>query len=586
VKFNVMAKPPQNQLTCHDYINFSIFNIFSKGASMIKEKLTQLVTEALERAQRTGRLPIDELPPVVLEHPREKAHGDWATNAAMMLAKPAKMAPRAIADIIVESLGDTSRYFEKIEIAGPGFINFYLSNEWLYDVLRQIFDEGEKFGYSDRGAGQRVQVEFVSANPVGPMHIGHGRWAAVGDTLSNVLAANGYEVEREFYVNDYGNQMNIFAKSVAVRYAELLGQDIPFPEDGYHGEYIKDIAREIIVDEDDSYLGMAEAEREAIFKDRAYKQVLEHLKVTLEAMGVHFDTWFSERTLHESYAVEIAIAELRERGYVYDHEGAVWFKATEFGEEKDRVLIRANGEPTYFAADIAYHRNKLERGFNTLINIWGADHHGYIGRMKAAIQALGYPSDALEIIIGQLVNLLRGGEPVRMSKRTGEMVTLDELLEEVGRDAVRYFFLMRSTDSAVDFDIDLAKQQSNDNPVYYVQYAHARISSIVRFAEAEGVNLSGRINCGVLATEPELDLIRKLAEWPEILERAARQRAPHPLTAYAQELASTFHYFYTKCRVVSEDQELSTARMALCEATTTVLRSVLSILGVDAPERM
>ncbi|HEY3375655.1 MAG TPA: arginine--tRNA ligase [Candidatus Aquicultor sp.] len=553
---------------------------------MIKEKLTQLVTEALERAQRTGRLPIDELPPVVLEHPREKAHGDWATNAAMMLAKPAKMAPRAIADIIVESLGDTSRYFEKIEIAGPGFINFYLSNEWLYDVLRQIFDEGEKFGYSDRGAGQRVQVEFVSANPVGPMHIGHGRWAAVGDTLSNVLAANGYEVEREFYVNDYGNQMNIFAKSVAVRYAELLGQDIPFPEDGYHGEYIKDIAREIIVDEDDSYLGMAEAEREAIFKDRAYKQVLEHLKVTLEAMGVHFDTWFSERTLHESYAVEIAIAELRERGYVYDHEGAVWFKATEFGEEKDRVLIRANGEPTYFAADIAYHRNKLERGFNTLINIWGADHHGYIGRMKAAIQALGYPSDALEIIIGQLVNLLRGGEPVRMSKRTGEMVTLDELLEEVGRDAVRYFFLMRSTDSAVDFDIDLAKQQSNDNPVYYVQYAHARISSIVRFAEAEGVNLSGRINCGVLATEPELDLIRKLAEWPEILERAARQRAPHPLTAYAQELASTFHYFYTKCRVVSEDQELSTARMALCEATTTVLRSVLSILGVDAPERM
>lgn len=553
---------------------------------MIKEKLSQIITEALEKARVEGKLPIAEVPDVILEHPREKAHGDWATNVAMILAGKAKMSPRAIAQAIVESLTDNQRYFDKVEIAGPGFINFYLSKEWLYEVLSSIAGQGEKFGHSQAGLGQKVQIEFVSANPVGPMHIGHGRWAAVGDILANVLAASGCEVAREFYVNDYGNQMNIFAESVAVRYAQLLGQDIPFPEEGYQGEYIKDIAREIIAEEGDRYLSVPEKEREEAFKERAYLQVLDHLKNTLKEMGVVFDSWFSERTLHQSSVVMKTIDELRERGYVYDSEGAIWFKATEFGEEKDRVLIRANGEPTYFAADIAYHKNKLERGFDKLINIWGADHHGYVGRMKAAVQALGYPADKLEIIIGQLVNLLREGEPVRMSKRTGEMITLDELIEEVGRDAVRFFFLMRSTDSALDFDIELAKQESNENPVYYVQYAHARISSIVRFAEAEGIDLSGNINYHLLKTEPELDLIRKLAEWPEVLERAFRQRAPHPLTGYSQDLASKFHYFYTKCRVVGEDKELSTARMALCDATKTVLRSVLAILGVSAPERM
>ncbi|MDI6716263.1 MAG: arginine--tRNA ligase [Actinomycetota bacterium] len=553
---------------------------------MIKEKLSLLVREALEKAQQRARLPLEEIPEVMLEHPREKAHGDWATNVALILAGKVKMPPRAIAQIIVELLDDKQRYIEKIEIAGPGFINFYLSNKWLYDVMALIKEQGEKFGHSNIGAGQRIQLEFVSANPVGPMHIGHGRWAAVGDTLANALSANGYDVEKEFYINDYGNQMNIFAKSVAVRYAQLLGQDIPFPEDGYQGEYIKDIAREIIAEENDKYLGVPEKERESIFKERAYKQVLDHLKNTLYKMGVQFDTWFSERTLHESSAVNKTIELLRERGYVYESEGAVWFKATAFGEDKDRVLIRANGEPTYFAADIAYHKNKLDRGFDKLINIWGADHHGYVGRMKAAIQALGYPADKLEIIIGQLVNLLRGGEPVRMSKRTGEMVTLDELLEEVGPDAIRFLFLMRSTDSPLDFDIELAKQESSENPVYYVQYAHARISSIIRYAEAEGVSFSDNINYELLNSKPELDLIRKLAEWPEVLERVARQRAPHPLTSYAQELASAFHYFYTKCRVIGEDKDLSAARMALCKATKTVLRSVLAIIGVSAPEKM
>ncbi|MDP2211300.1 MAG: arginine--tRNA ligase [Candidatus Aquicultor sp.] len=552
---------------------------------MINERLAQLIRDALLQAQNEERLPAVEIPQIVLERPREKTHGDWATNIAMVLAGKAKMPPRAVAQVIADALGD-DKYIDKVEIAGPGFINFYLSNEWLYEVLRDIKREGESFGHSTAGQGERVQVEFVSANPVGPMHIGHGRWAAVGDTLANVLSAQGYDVEREFYINDFGNQMNIFGKSVATRYVQLLGRDIPFPEEGYQGEYIRDIAREISAAEGDAYLDVAESERESLFLERSYKQVLEHLKVTLEKMGVVFDSWFSERELHATSAVDKAIAGLRESGYVYEEDGAVWFKATAFGEEKDRVLIRANGEPTYFAADIAYHKNKLERGFDRLINIWGADHHGYIGRMKAAVQALGYPADKLEIVIGQLVNLMRGGEPVRMSKRTGEMVTLDELLEEVGRDAVRFFFLMRSTDSPLDFDIELAKEQSNENPVYYVQYAHARISSIVRFAEAENIDLSGDIDYRRLETEPELDLIRKLAEWPEVLERAARQRALHPLTAYAQELAAVFHFFYTKCRVVTEDKELSTARMALCDATRTVLRGVLTVLGVAAPERM
>lgn len=553
---------------------------------MIQDILSKLIMEALNQAKLGGKLPINGIPEIMLEHPREKAHGDWATNIALVLASKVKMPPRAVAQAIVESLNDTQGYLEKIEIAGPGFINFYLSSKWLYEVLSLIKEQGQKFGHSKAGADQKILIEFVSANPVGPMHIGHGRWAAVGDTLANVMSASGYDVKREFYINDYGNQMDIFAESVAVRYAELLGQDIPFPEEGYRGEYIKDIAREIIAKEGDKYMAISKEDRQEIFKERAYMQVLEHLKHTLQGMGVAFDFWFSERALHELSLVKKTIEELRKRGYVYDSEGAVWFKASAFGEEKDRVLVRANGEPTYFAADIAYHKNKFGRGFDRVINIWGADHHGYVARMKAAIEALGYPPEKLEVIIGQLVNLLRGGEPVRMSKRTGEMVTLDELLEEVGRDATRFFFLMRSTDSPLDFDIELAKEQSNENPVYYVQYAYARISSIIRYAKAEGIDLSGEINYNRLETESELDLIKKLAEWPEILERVSRQRAPHPLTAYAQELAAVFHYFYTKCRVVGEDKELSTARMSLSEATRAVLKSVLNMLGISAPERM
>ncbi len=456
-------------------------------SSPIQNKLVGLISEALSKAKSEGRLPLERLPKPAIERPREKAHGDWSTNVAMVLAGELNMPPQQVAQQIVDSFPTASKDLKKIEIAGPGFINFYLTNDWLYDALAEIERLGSKYGHSNLGQGQRVQVEFVSANPVGPMHIGHGRWAAVGDSLANVLTVTGHDVTREFYVNDYGRQMDIFGASVSARYAELLGESISFPEEGYQGEYIKDIAREIIAEDGDKYLSLPEAERRELFKERAYQQVLEHIKKTLHDMAVDFDVWFSERDLHGSSAVKKAIDEVRERGYVYEKEGAVWFRSTAFGDEKDRVLIRENGEPTYLAADVAYHKNKLERGFDTIINIWGADHHGYVARMTAVVQALGYPAQRLEVILGQLVNLLRGGEPVRMSKRTGELVTLDELLAEVGKDAIRFLFLMRSTDSALDFDIDVAIAQSNENPVYYVQYAHARISSILRFAGAEGV---------------------------------------------------------------------------------------------------
>jgi arginyl-tRNA synthetase len=555
---------------------------------MIRQQLQKIVKKAITQAQQAQKLTQVKIPPVFLERPREKAHGDWATNIAMVMAKQLQLRPQEIAEIICEFIEDKEGYIEKIEVAGPGFINFFLSSKYLYKILQEIEEKGELFGRSNLGQGKKVQIEFVSANPVGPMHVGHGRWAAVGDSLANILEATGYRVTREFYLNDYGRQMDIFAKSVSIRYAQLLGEDIAFPEDGYQGEYIKDIAREIIAKEGNKYLKFEAKKREEIFKEIAYRQVIEHIKNTLKQMDVNFDVWFSERTLHTSSAVKKAIKELKDRGYVFEKDGAIWFKASTFGDEKDRVLIRENGEPTYFAADVAYHKNKLERGFEKIINIWGADHHGYVARVKAAVQAFGYPAETVEILLGQLVNLLKSGEPVRMSKRTGEMVTLDELLEEVGKDALRFLLLMRSTDSPLDLDIELAVKESNENPVYYVQYAHARICSILRYAETEGVELPipGKSDYSLLKEGPELDLIRKLAEWPEVLEVAAKHLAPYYLTRYAQELAGIFHYFYTKCRVISQNDALTSARLALVRSSQIVLKSVLQTIGVSAPERM
>ena len=445
----------------------------------MKDAISSLVSSALKAAIDAGELPLDTVPDPALERPRDPAHGDWATSVALRSSKAAGMNPRQIAEIVSARMTGHPDV-DAIEIAGPGFINIRLSAAALQRVLREARVQGRDFGRGNDGAGKRVQVEFVSANPVGPMHVGHGRWAALGDSMARVLEHSGWSVEREFYINDAGVQMDIFAKSVAARYLELCGKnDVVFEDNWYQGAYIAEIAREIYEGEGVCWFDSTPRERETYFKHKAYAQVLAHLKVVLSGMGVEFDVWFSELTLHEQgadglTAITRGIAALREAGYIYELDGATWFRSTDFADDKDRVLIKADGEYTYFAADIAYHKNKFDRGFDRVINIWGADHHGYVARMKAACSALGHEGQ-LDVVIGQLVNLFRNGEAVRMSKRTGEMVTFEELLGEVGADAARYWFLRRSTDQPVDFDIELARQQSADNPVFYVQYAHARI---------------------------------------------------------------------------------------------------------------
>ena len=449
--------------------------------------------------------------------------------------------------------------------------------------------EGEGYGRWDMGKGQRVLVEFVSANPVGPLHVGHGRWAALGDALCNLLQAVGYRVEREFYLNDYGTQMENFAASVEARYLELAGKEVEFPEEGYHGEYIKDVAKALYEEDGGALADTPPPERRAELGERAYRLVLSNIQVSMSAFGVHFDNWFSERELHRSGAVREAVEALLRDGLAYEKEGAVWMATSRFGDDKDRVLVRSNGVPTYFASDICYHLDKISRGYQRLINIWGADHHGYVRRVQAALEARGYP-DVLEIILGQLVNLKRGGEPVRMSKRTGEMVTFDELLEEVGRDVARYIFLTRSQDTALDFDIQLAKEESMENPVYYVQYAHARICSILRYGAEKGVEMAERVpdleTLRLLGNEEETDLALKIFEFEELVRDASLDRAPHRLTRYLEDLAAAFHLFYTRHRVIGEDSRLTEARLFLVRCTRQVLVNGLAILGVSAPESM
>ncbi len=568
----------------------------------MQQTVTGLIREALEAAIAAGEIHLASVPDPMLERPRDPSHGDFATNVALRSAREAGVPPRVLAEVIARRIAEHPD-IASVEVAGPGFINIRLSASALQHVVADIRREREGFGRSNLGGGKRVQVEFVSANPVGPMHVGHGRWAALGDSLARVLEHAGYVVEREFYINDQGVQMDIFAASVAARYMELLGYDVAFPEDGYRGAYITEIAREILASEGPDWAQRDAGDREAHFKELAYAAVLEHLKRVLHDFGVDFDVWFSERTLHVPAAdggpsaIERAIERLREGGHIYEHEGATWFRSTAFGDDKDRVLVKADGSYTYFAADIAYHWDKFhERGFDRVIDIWGADHHGYVARMKAAVAALGYPG-RLDIIIGQLVNLFRNGEIVRMSKRTGEMVTFEDLLEEVSPDAARYFFLRRSTDQPLDFDIALAKEQSAENPVYYVQYAHARICSILRKAAGEPDArdmdaLAARLipadpDLSLLHDATELTLFRTLAEFGEVVRSAAEQYAPHRLTRYAEELATAFHQFYTQCRVVDPDApELTVARLAVVDASRIALALVLSLLGVSAPDRM
>ena len=573
----------------------------------IREQLEQVVDAAISAAMSDGSLALEQAPAAALERPRDAANGDWASTVAMRSAKLAHSNPRAIAQTIIDHLPQ-NELIASAEIAGPGFINFRLTESALQSVVAAVREERMDYGRSEQPEGTpRINLEYVSANPTGPMHVGHGRWAALGDATARVLRHAGYDVYEEFYVNDHGVQMDVFGNSIVVRYQQALGQDVEMPEKCYGGGYVMDIAQEIIAADGDKWLSADPAERHEHFREYGYKRMLEIVRETLEGFGTHFNMFFSERSLYVpgedgKTPVERAQDAFRAPGYLYEKDGALWFRSTDFGDDKDRVLIKENGEMTYFMSDCAYHYNKIQRGFGKLIDIWGADHHGYVKRCEAMLEAWGYKG-ALEVMLGQLVNLLRDGEPVRMSKRTGEMVSFQELIDEVGVDATRYLMLSRSSDQPIDFDIEVAKKQDSSNPVYYVQYAHARICSILRKAageEAAAKALAGEmstdelaaqvvpanVDLSVLADESELALMRKMDDFGELVALAARDRAPFRLTHYAQELAATFHQFYTNCHVLGVEQPVQEARLALCDATRTVLALALSLLGVSAPQQM
>lgn len=553
------------------------------AVEQIQHEIKEALHQAIDKAQLVES---SEIPEIKLESPRSKENGDYAANIAMQLTKLAKKPPRAIAESILEHLDTTDTAIDSIEIAGPGFLNIRLKTDSFGNVVTSVLDQGADYGRSDSGQNEKIQVEFVSANPTGDLHLGHARGASLGDSLCNILDYAGYDVAREYYINDAGNQINNLALSIDVRYFEALGMEKEMPEDGYRGADIITIAKDLVAQYGDKYVDVPEEERLAFFREHGLNIELDKLKKDLADFRVHFDNWFSETSLYNNGKIEIALDKLRENGHVFEEEGATWFRSTTFGDDKDRVLIKQDGSFTYLTPDIAYHQDKLSRGFDKLINIWGADHHGYIPRMKAAIQALGYDRDTLEVEVAQMVQLYKDGEKFKMSKRTGKAVTLRELVEEVGLDAVRYFFAMRSGDAQMDFDLDLAVSKSNENPVYYAQYAHARICSILRQAEEQNVQASTE-NVTLLQEEKELELLKKLGDFPKLVSDAARLRAPHRVTTYIQELAATFHSFYNANKVLDpENKDLSEARLALITATKTVIANALKLIGVQAPERM
>jgi arginyl-tRNA synthetase len=554
----------------------------------MEEIIKEVVVEALTKAKDAGDLTYETLPEVTLRRPPDKAHGDLASTIAMELTSQERRPPREIAEQIVRYLNTEHSPVLKCEIAGPGFINFFLNQNYWHDELRTIVTSGECFGSIDIGQGIKVQVEFVSSNPTGPLHIGHGRGAVVGDVVANILDFAGYDVQREYYVNDAGTQMNKLGHSTWCRYMELLGHEVPFIEDGYQGEYIYDVAREMINQYGDAFLDMPFEEALPVFKTDSSQYILRGIKEVLERFRVIFDVWFSEQSLHDSNAIQQVVERLKHEGTMYEKDDAIWFQAAGRHDEKDRVVIRSDGRPTYFASDIAYHENKFQRGFQKVINVWGADHHGYIPRMKGVVKALGYAEDALDVILVQMVSLLRGRERVSMSTRAGEFITLAELINEVGVDAIRFFFTMRRSDSHLDFDLDLAKSQSKENPVYYVQYAHARICSIFREAEKQGIQLPDpqQVDCSLLQLEEEMTLISELCHFPKIIEISARTLEPHRLTYYIHNLAGIFHPYYNKHRVISDDLNMTYARLLLAKGIQIVLQNVLRLLGVSAPERM
>ncbi len=554
----------------------------------VRADLTEALTTALEASRQSGAIRVEVAPEISVEVPREKDNGDFATNLAMLLAKPARIAPRKAAEILLQNLNLTGTWVERVEIAGPGFINFYLDPAWVIQALPRIISQGPDYGRVDLGKGRKVQVEFVSANPTGLLHMGNARGAALGDSIASILNFAGYDVSREFYVNDAGNQIENFGLSLEARYLQLLGRNVQVPEEGYHGEDVVETIRGFVALQGDKYLEADPGERRSTLVKYALSEKLEAIKRVLEEFGVTYDVWFSEQSLYESGAVHDTLDYLKEQGCIYVHEDAQWFKATEFGVEKDEVVVRSNGIPTYFASDIAYHRNKYQRGFEWVIDVWGADHHGHVPRMKGAVAALGYDPSTLDVVIMQLVRLYKGGEIVRMSKRAGQFVTLEELVEEVGRDAARYNFVMRSPDSHLDFDLDLARAETNENPVYYIQYAHARICSILRQNSEQGEDMPDptEVNLSLLKEEYELALARKLADFPGEVASAANGLAPQRIARYLHELAGLLHSFYNSHRVITDDQELSSARLVLVNATRITLNNALGLLGITTPERM
>jgi arginyl-tRNA synthetase len=549
----------------------------------VQSKLKQEIKDAVVKA---GLAAEEQIPDVILEIPKEKSHGDYSTNMAMQLARVAKKAPRMIAEELIASFDSSKASIEKIEIAGPGFINFYMNNAYLTDLIPAVLEAGDQYGETTVGNNQKIQVEFVSANPTGDLHLGHARGAAVGDSLCNILDKAGYDVSREYYINDAGNQINNLALSVEARYFQALGLEKEMPADGYHGEDIIGIGKKLAEEYGDKYVNMDEKERFDFFREYGLKYEMAKLKQDLEDFRVPFDVWYSETSLYHNGKIDTALQALKDNGHIYEEEGATWFRSTAFGDDKDRVLIKNDGSYTYLTPDIAYHKDKLERGFEKLINIWGADHHGYIPRMKAAIQALGYDREALEVEIIQLVHLYKNGEKMKMSKRTGKAVTMRDLVEEVGLDATRYFFAMRSADTHLDFDLDLAVSQSNENPVYYAQYAHARISSILRQGEEQGMSAEAA-DYSLIQAEKEIDVLKKIGEFPQAVGEAAQKRMPHRITNYIYELASSFHSFYNAEKVLDADNpERTKARLALIKAVQTTLKNALKLIGVSAPEKM
>ena len=542
----------------------------------------------MEKTAKGGALESTELPALLLEPPKQREFGDLATNVAMLWAKMAKKPPRLIAETILKNLDDPDGILARGEIAVPGFLNFAFAPKFYYQRLRDL--AAGKEAALDLGHGAKVQVEFASVNPTGPLHVGHGRVAVIGDVLARLHEATGFEVEREYYVNDAGKQMENLGLSLYARYRELFGEKIDFPEDGYPGDYVRELAAEVKQRDGDKFLNESKEAAVDFMRQFGGDALLGTIRGQLGEFGIQFDSYFSESALRERSEVVRSMDLLRERGLLYSEDGAQWFKSTEFGDDKDRTVIKSDGELTYFASDIAYHRNKFERRFAKLINVWGADHHGYVPRLKAALRGLGYDPDVLQVVLVQMVQLTRGGEPVRMGKRTGDFVSLEEVLEEVGRDAARFFFLMRKSDSHLDFDLELAKRQSSENPVFYVQYAHARVASIFEQALKHGVAWKEAqreiVPVERLELAEELELIRKMIQFNDVLEESVRELEPHRIVYYLLDLAGEFHRYYNRCRVISEDEDLSRARLLLVENAQKTIRRGLEILGVDAPLKM